>query len=145
VANLGAGDGMLNRIGSLLNIYCYYYGAGVSVRRVLRPTMKTRYDKIRLQNGVLSAASKRICSCGLWFGIRILEIIYVTVKNTQRWNRAQKVFRSKLHRPAKSSRLILNSSLECSKLMVGYVKLRLCIGPSLPINFNTKTTFSAPW
>jgi hypothetical protein len=50
VANLGAGDGMLNRIGSLLNIYCYYYGAGVSVRRVLRPTMKTRYDKIRLQN-----------------------------------------------------------------------------------------------
>jgi hypothetical protein len=52
-------------VGNLLNIYCYY-GAGVqvcdrqpSVRRVLRPTMKTRYDKIRLQNGVLSAASTR--------------------------------------------------------------------------------------
>jgi hypothetical protein len=48
----------------LLNIY--YYGAGVqicnrrpSVRRVLRPTMKTRYEKIRLQNGVLPAASTR--------------------------------------------------------------------------------------
>jgi uncharacterized protein YqiB (DUF1249 family) len=44
----------------------YYYGAGVqicdrqpSVRRVLRPTMKIRYYKIMLQNGVLSAASIR--------------------------------------------------------------------------------------
>jgi hypothetical protein len=53
--------------GVLLNIYCYY-GAGLqvcdrrpSVRRVIRPTMKTRYDKIRLQNGVLSVASTRPC------------------------------------------------------------------------------------
>jgi hypothetical protein len=42
------------------------HGAGVqvcdhrpSVRRVLRPTLYTRYDKIRLQNGVLSAACTR--------------------------------------------------------------------------------------
>jgi hypothetical protein len=42
---------------TMLNIYCYY-GAGVqvcdrkpSVRKVLRLAMKTRYDKIRLQNG----------------------------------------------------------------------------------------------
>jgi hypothetical protein len=50
----------------MLNIYCYY-GPGVqvcdrrpSVRRVLRPTMKTHYDKIRLQNGVSVASARAI-------------------------------------------------------------------------------------
>jgi hypothetical protein len=51
----------------LFNVYCYYYGAGVqvcdrrpSVRRIIWPTfVSTHYYMLRLQNGVLSAASTR--------------------------------------------------------------------------------------